>query len=380
MNEGENSNIPQGPNFSSPNISSGNGLAQTPVNATTSTPQPITNSDISAMAGTDAGAVAAAAAAMPESDARRAISSTPAASSAGSSRSRFGFGGRKFNASAQQPVGQPAFAGAPDYFNQAAGDIAINNSQADNGKKKFIIIAAVAVIVILIVVLLVFMMPSAKKDEMAEMKPSEVDSYMFDDATRVAVLEEYYSRILSGNADLYELNKDDFCNEIKSGVDSYSSLKNKIERYIKYRNDNFTDQFKDIYSHMNSEKRYDKLGEKCVAAREYIKGNSSDIEGYGENYVSALKKVAETKKSYEAVEKKYRASACRNEDLEYIPSECRAINEEEKQLEKDVRSTAQLIKNDILGAYSYDKDEVVGSKILNLLINVNGTVVDEKNN
>ena len=64
------------PNFSSPNISSNNSNdSQTQVEPTTPEPQVVTSSDISAMASTDAGVVAAAAAAMPETDARQAISS-----------------------------------------------------------------------------------------------------------------------------------------------------------------------------------------------------------------------------------------------------------------------------------------------------------------
>lgn len=157
MNEGENSGIPNSPNFSSPNISSNNG-----VDAGTQaipTQQAITSSDISAMAGTGAGSVAAAAAAMPENDVPTAISSGPSlsASNSNSERNRFNFGSRRFRDTKSSQPSTPMFAGAPDYFNQAAGDIELSGYETEKkNKKPFIIGGAILAAIIVVVCVAIF--------------------------------------------------------------------------------------------------------------------------------------------------------------------------------------------------------------------------------
>lgn len=160
MNEGENSAVPQNPNFSSPNISSSN---QTQLSSAPSTERNITSSDISAMAGTDAGAVAAAAAAMPEGDSRQVISSMSVTSSSVAPRSRFGFSNRKFDTSVQQAVKQSTFASMPKYFNQAAATqdkgVFLTNNYEDDKKPKngkiFILAGLVAAVILVLIIALV---------------------------------------------------------------------------------------------------------------------------------------------------------------------------------------------------------------------------------
>lgn len=100
MNEGENSSIPQTPVFSSPNIASNNEPAQPNLDAEP-IPQAITSSDVAAMSGTDAGAVAAAAASLVEEDAPAAVISGATAKAAPTSNrqasgARFVFGSRRY--------------------------------------------------------------------------------------------------------------------------------------------------------------------------------------------------------------------------------------------------------------------------------------------
>ena len=102
MNEGENLGIPQSPNFSSPNISSADDSLKQDLSSEP-TQQAITSSDVAAMSGTDAGAVAAAAASMTEDDAPVAVSSGAITGStqkgAQPAGAHFNFGARRYHGS-----------------------------------------------------------------------------------------------------------------------------------------------------------------------------------------------------------------------------------------------------------------------------------------
>lgn len=102
MNEGENLGIPQSPNFSSPNISSADDAPKQDLSSEP-TQQAITSSDVAAMSGTDAGAVAAAAASMTEDDAPVAVSSGAITGStqkgAQPAGAHFNFGTRRYHGS-----------------------------------------------------------------------------------------------------------------------------------------------------------------------------------------------------------------------------------------------------------------------------------------
>lgn len=117
MNKDGNITVPNGSNFSSPNISS---TDVNPVEPASQPQQAITSSDISAMANTDAGDVAAAAAALPENDTRGVISSGAIVSqptTAQSTHSHAAFTSRRFNATTSSSA--TSSANIPDFFAQA---------------------------------------------------------------------------------------------------------------------------------------------------------------------------------------------------------------------------------------------------------------------
>ena len=236
MNEGENSGMSNNPNFSSPNISSGN--EPTPIEPAVATQQVITSTDIASMANTDAGIVAAAAAAMPENDTRQAIGSIPTASQSSAAHPRFGLSNRRFNPSAAQS--QPtAFAGAPDYFNQAANDIVLNDAQQNNNKKKILfIIAGVAVALVVVVCLVIFggVQSSSPKNSV------EIAESIFNskDVNSVAKMETVYSHVISGESRSNDVLTLDSQNTLKNGAEAYrrildelSKNKNSVKSIIK---------------------------------------------------------------------------------------------------------------------------------------------------
>ena len=238
MNEGENSSMPNNPNFSSPNIASND--ASMPLGTEVEpTQQAITSSDISAMAGTDAGAVAAAAAALPDNDAPTAVNSGVISSSpepAAPQRSRFNFGSRRFHGANSQSQQQTStlFSNAPDYFSQAAGDIQIDNGVKSDNKKKFIIggiIAAVVAVVILAIVLLpkgTVAERAVKLRDLAKEYSSDVN--LFEDSFEHAAKDGFR---LNGNRvteDQYNSNKDKYTTsynrvkEFRQKLNNYSDL------------------------------------------------------------------------------------------------------------------------------------------------------------
>ena len=236
MNEGENSGMSNNPNFSSPNISSGN--EPTPIEPAVATQQVITSTDIASMANTDAGIVAAAAAAMPENDTRQAIRSVPTTSQSSAAHPRFGLSNRRFNPSAAQS--QPtAFAGAPDYFNQAANDIVLNDAQQNNNKKKILfIIAGVAVALVVVVCLVIFggVQSSSPKNSV------EIAESIFNskDVNSVAKMETVYSHVISGESRSNDVLTLDSQNTLKNGAEAYrrildelSKNKNSVKSIIK---------------------------------------------------------------------------------------------------------------------------------------------------
>lgn len=236
MNEGENFGMSNNPNFSSPNISSGN--EPTPIESAATTQQSIASTDIASMANTDAGIVAAAAAAMPENDTRQAIRSVPTTSQSSAAHPRFGLSNRRFNPSVAQS--QPtAFAGAPDYFNQAASDIVLNDAQQNNNKKKILfIIAGVAVVLVVVVCLVIFggVQSSSPKNSV------EIAESIFNskDVNSVAKMETVYSHVISGESRSNDVLTLDSQNTLKNGAEAYrrildelSKNKNSVKSIIK---------------------------------------------------------------------------------------------------------------------------------------------------
>ena len=156
MNEDGNSTMPQNPVFSSPNNDANS--APTPVQG-----QPINPSSAN-------GAIVAAAAAMPEEETPAPISSGAIISSqepsANVTSRQHLFSNRRFKASnsAPQQPAAPVFAGAPDYFNQAAGDIVIaNETTQKSSSKKIFIIVAIVVAALFLLLLAVFGMQHSQR-------------------------------------------------------------------------------------------------------------------------------------------------------------------------------------------------------------------------
>lgn len=191
MNEGENTGMPNTPDFSSPNASPDN----------TQPIQPATPPDSTA-------SVAAAAASLPGEDPSQPagiISSgdtTPA-----SARPRFGFS-RKFKPQSDVQPAKSAFKNAPDYFNQAVGDIVLadENAVAQKKKVKKIALIVVAALVVIGGGLAAFLLlnqankPSANKVKTAfnryanyvlygEEKDSDIGEYSA--STRYTIMDKY---------------------------------------------------------------------------------------------------------------------------------------------------------------------------------------------
>ena len=149
MNEGENSGMPNGPIFSSPNISGGEPSKQEAV------PMPEEQVDITKVADPT---VATTIASMPDAPEKPIV--TSGGDPVDKKKPRFGLGTRRFKEKSQKPAAPimqaaqtPAFANAPEFFNDAVGDIVLADAadaEKKNKTKKFLIIGILAVVVLAI--------------------------------------------------------------------------------------------------------------------------------------------------------------------------------------------------------------------------------------
>lgn len=213
MNEGENTGMPTAPNFSSSNTSPDN---VTPIqSATPAEPGQPTAPQQSA-------SVYSAANSLPGEDPSQpsqVISSGPAKGAG--ARPHFGFS-RKFKDQQPQQPRQAAFSNAPDYFNQAVGDIVIadENAAAKKQKTKKIALIAVAALAVLggalAVVLVINQInkPSANKVQLAfnryanyilygEEKDSDIGEY--SNTTRYTIMDKFSEVDENYNKHLKEL-------------------------------------------------------------------------------------------------------------------------------------------------------------------------------
>lgn len=381
MNEGENSSMPNNTNFSSPNISSSDN--QTPVDTVTPTQQDVTSSDISAMAGTDAGVVAAAAAAMPESDGRQAISSTPSVSAPSTSRTRLGFSNRRFNqAAAQQSA--PSFAGAPDYFNQAVSDLPVDNSSQGNKKKLIalvgLVIAVVAVVVIAIVVVPMLIKPYP--DGMtADIIKSELPEETIDTIGKferqiksISDQELKISPSVNQHAD-----SNDVAN-LDERMKLYEKAYNSISKYeaMQYRSDT-VEYFKNAKDKMakmipiykTAVERYKKIY--AVVNGDAEVESLASLPGYDER----LKNDLNGNVNLKALNEKYQKMKCSIEERTTVGTDCYNLKQKLIKLENNktgsvdlrkmifgenletVRSGANLVRRDLLSIrYAVDNKKV----------------------
>ena len=169
MNEGENSGMPNGPIFSSPNISGGEPSKQEAV------PMPEEQVDITKVADP---AVATTIASMPDAPEKPIV--TSGGDPVDKKKPRFGLGTRRFKEKSQQPAAPimqaaqtPAFANAPEFFNDAVGDIVLADAadaEKKNKTKKFIIIGAMAVAFVAVLVVGIVMMLGGNNSSVAASK------------------------------------------------------------------------------------------------------------------------------------------------------------------------------------------------------------------
>ncbi len=367
MNEGENSVVPNSPNFSSPNISTGNNEELTAAVSAQETEKAITSEDISAMAGTTAGAVAVAAASMTESDAPEAVSSGAAITSnssddVASSRTRFGLSGRRFHANETKKSSAPVFAGAPDFFNQAASDIVINSPEEKKSKTPLFIGIGVVAVVIAAVVGIVLLAPKNVKSPAEKL----VDLQVATEETIESV--KMYERVVEGAkaGDIYlsTLYVDEGkYNQEKERIEGYLS---KIKDYRKKLDDAKTININDENTGKNIKEYIDALIEILdgrmsayeSAAKLYVALEYAYYTRGGDDAISKLeasiseggiKKVSSLVKNYYAKRKAYEtqyAKEC-NANTSSAPS-CRQLSIAMTQLDnaqKNDRSLAETLMN-----------------------------------
>lgn len=291
MNEGENSSMSNNPNFSSPNISSGN--EPTPIEPAATTQQAITSTDIASMANTDAGAVAAAAAAMPENDSLGAISSAPTAVSTRTAQSRLGFRSRRFNASTSQQTN--AFAATPDYLNQAINDSYANDAKPKS-KIKFIIIGALAAVIV--IVLCVIALTSVNNGKLVT-EGKEIASKMDDEAIEdILYLEDAFTRISSVSKE----GRENIMNMFRE--ETYASYTDKIEKVAKMsaslnelNADKYSNEYKEILKTAQN-----KLSEASEKYNDYLNHYKNNYE-----YIVKGKASSGTDSSIPELAKQYTA-------------------------------------------------------------------------
>ena len=358
MNEGENSNIPQSPNFSSPNISSAN--SQAPSNPVSPAPQAITSSDISAMAGTNAGSVAAAAAAMPESDAPTAVSSTPSAPISSTQHSRFNFGANRFHAKESQPAA-PTFTNAPDYFNQAAGDIYLDNRYQGNknNKKKLIIViaAGVAVVVIGIIGAISLMGSGGIGGGKVLTAKDAKDKFNRDDALAAFDLDREIEKIYRGEEDDEVLFDETYYKMMTDGYKAYAKIAEALKGYSDIEGEDSLGRDKKVEEVAENMQKNQPVYKELVDKFKIIYSAKSDGVSKLDNLSddtskNEAKKYITTVIEYEDfIKKRYNANGCNVEpdDMTLYPAICETISDELNEYEDNIAMTGEKMKNIIIG-------------------------------
>lgn len=349
MNEGENSSMPQNPNFSSPNISSSNNPA--PTEPVAPTPQTVTSADISAMAGTDAGAVAAAAAAMPENDAQSAISSGVISSQSSiatqPSRSRFGFSNRKFNAAQQQA--RPAFAGAPDYFNQAAN----NTIEPKKSKRKIYIIGAIILVIsVLLVLIVVLLAPSLSETAASRDGKKVLEKINEEQFISLVDLEKTFDELSNGaeadNADIYDYLTNKTYSEYRKKVENVEKLSNELKSLD---DSSIADIYKEKLVNAQEKvahaaKNYREMFDIYASEFKVIKGEVSS------NDDEATANIAHYYLQYNNAKRQIKAKKCMS--MADFDSVCRALVDKRKEADEYLKKISAI---DLFGGKEkYDKN------------------------
>lgn len=346
MNEGENSSMPNSTNFSSPNISPSDN--QTPVDTATPTQQDVTSSDISAMAGTDAGVVAAAAAAMPESDGRQAISSTPSASAPSTSRARLGFSNRRFNqAAAQQSA--PSFAGAPDYFNQAVSDLPVDNSSQGN-KKKAIALVGLVIAIVVVAVIAIVVVPMLVKPYPDGMTADTVREQISEDTVAsIGKLEDFMyelsNKAMYADSSLSPRKDEKLISGLKETLAAYKNTYETISKYeaVQYRADT-AEFFANAKNNMSKMVPiYERVADRYEKVYSVIYDNAdistiSSLPGYSAQVATDLKSFS----SMLIKNNKYKSMNCTVEQRTTVGTTCYELRQELMKMESSKGNTVDL--------------------------------------
>ena len=175
MNEGENSAVPQKPVFSSPNTNLDS------VNVTSA------NSDTS-------------------------------------SRSRLGFNSRKYNSSAASRSSGAAFAGAPEFFNEAAGDIVLEAEPRKGGRRKAAIV--VGIVLIVFVLLAIAIIPTVLSNKSGDVLTEEEikNNVNKNSVLLVSDFESTIEDIVKGRIDGEDVVSESFRESFKANYDAYEGI------------------------------------------------------------------------------------------------------------------------------------------------------------
>lgn len=360
MNEGENSSMPQSPNFSSPNISS-NGDTQPSFPTNTEPIQPaITSTDVAAMSGTGAGAVAAAAAALPENDAPTTISSTPSAPISSTQRSRFNFGANRFHAKEPQSTA-PTFAGAPDYFNQAAGDIYLENQYQENknSKKKLIIAIAVGVAVVVIGVIGVISLMGGGGIGGGKVLTAEdaKDKFNRDDALAAFDLDREIAKIYRGEEKDEVLFSETYYKMMTDGYKAYAKIAEALKGYGDIEGEDSLGRDKKVKKVADNMQKNQSVYKELVDKYKVIYSAKSEgvskLDELSDNTskTEAKKYIAAVTGYDDFIKNRYNANGCNVEpdDMTTYPTICRTISDELNEYEKNISMTGEKMKNIIIG-------------------------------
>lgn len=160
-----------------------------------------------------------------------AITSAPdSATNAPAKRARFGFGGRRFNAStsAAAPTA-PANPNMPDYFNAAMGDVVVADPAAPKqGKgKKIAIIAGIVLLVAGITTAVVLLWPNASKNYVSASSVGEkINS---DVINKIRDMEKRLKDYYYGRSSLLSVSNDVTKKALSEGIDSLKAVNETLK-------------------------------------------------------------------------------------------------------------------------------------------------------
>lgn len=383
MNEGENSGMPQNQPFSSPNITPEN-------NSTLFGPdiepvrEAVTSTDVAAMAGTDPGKVAAAAAAMPENDAPAAVSSGEPVNAAPNSYSRTGLRSRRYHGAPQQ---QPAsFEGAPEFFNQAASDIVLNYDQPRSRKKPLIIA--------LIIVLLIgggiagFFIYSAIVDNATTLTAEKAKQLLTrDDALAASNFDDEMMEILGERKNDDILFDAEYYQKMLDGYGAYSKVSSALTGYKK------VEGVDELGRAAKVEKVAKNMKDNLPVYREIIEkykivfsAKAGGLERL--NDISDSTSREEAKKYIEAVngyndfiKNRYEANKCNDESEGAVYSPlCKEIAQELNEYEENIGMDGVKLKKILVGSLNEEgaQDKAISDDLMDVMAYLGELWLEEK--